>query len=52
MEESENEKILETVDGTFVDDNISIETQEIPEISEDDLNNREYEIIEDGEGGL
>ena len=52
-EEKDNVKVLDTVDGTFVDNNMVADSQIIPEMSDEEADNREYEIIEENsEGGL
>lgn len=52
-EEKDNVEVLEIVDGTFVDNNMVVDSQIIPEFTDEEADDREYEnILEDSEGGL
>lgn len=53
MEENDNVEVLETIDGTYIDENMILDSQNIPEFTEEEADNREYEKIEENsEGGL
>lgn len=53
MEENDNVEALETMDGTYIDENMILDTQNIPEFTEEEADDREYEKIEENsEGGL
>ena len=53
MEESDEVKLLETNEGTYIDENLIIDSQNIPEFTEEESDDREYEKIEENsEGGL
>ena len=53
MEENDNVEVLETMDGTYIDENMILDSQNIPEFTEEEADNREYEKIEENsEGGL
>ena len=58
-EENDNVEILDTVDGTYIDTENKIDTEvildseTIPEFTEEEADDREYENIdENSEGGL
>ena len=53
MEENDNVEVLETMDGTYIDENMILDSQNIPEFTEEEADDREYENIdENSEGGL
>lgn len=53
MEENDNVEVLETMDGTYIDENMMLDSQNIPEFTEEEADDREYEKIEENsEGGL
>ena len=53
MEPNENIEVLETMDGTYIDENMILDSQNIPEFTEEEADDREYEKIEENsEGGL
>ena len=53
MEENDNVEVLETMDGTYIDKNMILDSQNIPEFTEEEADDREYEKIEENsEGGL
>lgn len=53
MEENDNVEVLETMDGTYIDENMILDSQNIPEFTEEEADDREYEKIEENsEGGL
>ena len=53
MEENDNVEVLETTDGTYIDENMILDSQNIPEFTEEEADDREYEKIEENsEGGL
>lgn len=53
MEENDNVEVLETIDGTYIDENMILDSQNIPEFTEEEADDREYEKIEENsEGGL
>lgn len=53
MEESDEVKLLKTNEGTYIDENLIIDSQNIPEFTEEEADDREYEKIEENsEGGL
>lgn len=53
MEENDNAEVLETMDGTYIDENMMLDSQNIPEFTEEEADDREYEKIEENsEGGL
>ena len=53
MEENDNVEVLETMDGTYIDENMIPDSQNIPEFTEEEADDREYEKIEENsEGGL
>lgn len=52
-EETDNNDILEVIDGTYIDENMILDSQNIPEFTEEEADDREYEKIEENsEGGL
>lgn len=52
-EETDNNDILEVIDGTYIDNDMKLDTQVIPEFTDEEADNREYETIEKSEeGGL
>lgn len=52
-EETDNNDILEVIDGTYVDDDMKLDTQVIPEFTDEEADSKEHEIIEESEeGGL
>ena len=59
MEENDNVEVLDTIDGTYIDTENKIDTEvildseTIPEFTEEEADDREYENIdENSEGGL
>lgn len=53
MDENENVEVLKTIDGTYIDENMMLDSQNIPEFTDEEADDREYEIIEENEeGGL
>lgn len=53
MEENDDVEVLETMDGTYIDENMILDSQNIPEFTEEEADDREYEKIEENsEGGL
>ena len=53
MEENDNVEVLETMDGTYIDENMILDSQNIPKFTEEEADDREYEKIEENsEGGL
>lgn len=53
MDENENVEVLKTIDGTYIDENMMLDSQNIPEFTEEEADDREYEKIEENsEGGL
>lgn len=43
MEENDNVEVLETMDGTYIDENMILDSQNIPEFTEEEADDREYE---------
>lgn len=53
MEPNENVEVLKTIDGTYIDENMMLDSQNIPEFTDEEADDREYETIEENEeGGL
>lgn len=51
MEENDNVEVLETMDGTYIDENMILDSQNIPEFTEEEADDREYEKIEENSEG-
>ena len=53
MEENDNVEVLETMDGTYIDENMILDSQNIPEFTEEESDDKEKKKIEENsEGGL
>lgn len=52
MEESDEVKLLETNEGTYIDENLIIDSQNIPEMTDEEADSKEAEQVEiEEEGG-
>lgn len=54
MDEENNDiELLNTIDNVYIDENMTLDSQNIPEMSDEEADDREYEkILENDEGGL